>query len=192
MHYTGIGSRKTPEELRPLFSRIATRLERLGFILRSGGAEGADQAFEDGVSDPSNPAVAEIYLPRGRRQFLGKTPAAHTVASDRQWGEARQIAQSVHPIFDSLPSWMQELHTRNVFQVLGLDLDNPSKFVICWTEDGAEDEAASSKDTGGTRTAIVLAARCQIPVINFGNPGAMDRLKAVFEALQAATPADRT
>lgn len=46
-------------------------------------------------------------------------------------------------------------------QLLGADLNTPSSFVICWTPDGPD-----GKDIGGTRTAIVLARHCNIPVFH--------------------------
>ena len=44
--YTGIGSRETPGLILALMGRISARMDRLGFTLRSGGADGADAAFE--------------------------------------------------------------------------------------------------------------------------------------------------
>ena len=57
MFYTGIGSRKTPKTILKLFTEVAIYLSKQGYILRSGGAKGADQAFERGA------AKKEIYLP---------------------------------------------------------------------------------------------------------------------------------
>jgi len=50
--YSGIGSRTTPLEVQALCTRIAAQLEKAGYVLRSGGAEGADKAFAAGVLDP--------------------------------------------------------------------------------------------------------------------------------------------
>jgi predicted Rossmann fold nucleotide-binding protein DprA/Smf involved in DNA uptake len=44
-YYTGVGSRKTPPDVLSLMTRIATHLDSLGKILRSGGAKGADDLF---------------------------------------------------------------------------------------------------------------------------------------------------
>lgn len=49
--YTGIGSRETPYEIQDLMKRIAFKLAENGWLLRSGGAEGADTAFENGWWD---------------------------------------------------------------------------------------------------------------------------------------------
>jgi predicted Rossmann fold nucleotide-binding protein DprA/Smf involved in DNA uptake len=57
-YYTGIGSRETPEDILEFMKEIASKLESLGWILRSGGAPGADLAFENGVKEKK-----EIYIP---------------------------------------------------------------------------------------------------------------------------------
>lgn len=58
--YAGIGSRRTPPDVCADMTRIAQALGARGFTLRSGGAAGADQAFEEGAADQR---LREIYLP---------------------------------------------------------------------------------------------------------------------------------
>lgn len=58
--YTGIGNRDTPYEYLEKMTALAFLLEKEGYILRSGGAEGADTAFENGVRSLY---YKEIYLP---------------------------------------------------------------------------------------------------------------------------------
>ena len=48
-YYAGIGSRTTPQDVMGRFSNMASFLEQNGFVLRSGGADGVDLAFENGV-----------------------------------------------------------------------------------------------------------------------------------------------
>ena len=59
--YTGIGSRETPLEYIQLFIRIAEYLASVGYTLRSGGANGADLAFEIGCDNKQG--KKEIYIP---------------------------------------------------------------------------------------------------------------------------------
>lgn len=70
--YAGIGSRETPPEILKLMTRLAGAMEQQGWLLRSGGARGADAAFEAGVT---NPAHRAIFLPddyfNGRRAGPG-------------------------------------------------------------------------------------------------------------------------
>ena len=46
--YAGIGSRETPDTVLAILEALATVLARAGFVLRSGGAPGADTACEAG------------------------------------------------------------------------------------------------------------------------------------------------
>jgi len=173
--YAGVGSRATPLEVCNIFTRVASRLELLGWRLMSGGAPGADIAFELGVVSAGSKM---IFVPWAR----GSKHESEIRPADALWAQAEDAAAKVHPVWSKLPPAARALHTRNVFQVLGPDLKSSAKFVICWTADGAETEATTSSSTGGTRTAIVLASRFDIPVLNFRNEGAMRRLKAHVEA----------
>ena len=44
-YYSGVGSREVPKEIGELMTKIAVKLEELGYSLRSGAAEGSDSAF---------------------------------------------------------------------------------------------------------------------------------------------------
>jgi len=112
-YYTGVGSRQTPVEVRSLMTAAAFELVCLGFTLRSGGAEGADLAFERGAKKKK-----EIYC-----------------AMDSN-AEAEEIAKRIHPAWEACDTLARRLHGRNVFQILGIDFKTPSEFLICWTKDG--------------------------------------------------------
>ena len=148
-YYAGIGSRETPQDICALETKIAARMEELGFILRSGGAKGSDAAFEAGVKDPSR---KQIFLPS---EDWNIPPGIKQ--------SAQQTAMRIHgnwnsPRMTSYDGYGQRAHTRNVFQILGKDLISPSSLVICWTPGG--------EPVGGTRTAILLAQERNIPVFN--------------------------
>jgi hypothetical protein len=152
-YYTGIGSRKTPlphlAEIRTIAEDLASR----GYTLRSGGAAGADSAFEQGCGNGGK----EIYLSwkgfNKNRSKLWFSKFPYEVCQ-----EAYRLARLVHPVWDRLAAPIKTLHARNVMQVLGKDLQTPSEFVVCWTPDGA--------CVGGTATAIKLAQQHNILVIN--------------------------
>lgn len=166
--YTGIGSRRTPEAICWKMCRLAEKLAERGYVLRSGGAEGADEAFECGVA--TNWQMKEIYLPWPK---FNDNPSP--LFNLHNQADAAEIAKSLHPAWDRLSLGARKLHTRNVYQVLGADLNSPSRFVVCWTSDGAETETSSS--TGGTGGAIRLAVLHKIPVVNLANDGALYRLR---------------
>ena len=48
--YAGVGHRNTPENVRNMMTNIGSQLAQMGFILRSGNAIGADQAWEEQVT----------------------------------------------------------------------------------------------------------------------------------------------
>lgn len=158
--YAGIGSRRTPDDVLELMRLLARKLAVEGWRLRSGHAPGADLAFERGAL-----GHADIFLPWPHFN-------SGEVVDGTQWvrptAEAIQIAIDVHPIGEHLSSAALALHARNSHQILGPTLDDPSRFVVCWTNDGAT--VNPTRATGGTGQAILLAAREKITVFNLQVP----------------------
>ncbi len=161
MIYTGIGARLTPQNILDVMFNVGKKLAEEGWILRSGGAKGADDAFERGCLEANG--KKEIYLPwkdfNGRVHNPGKsyygepTSAAHT--------KARALLGDAH--WDNL-SWQgEQFHSRNMHQVMGLDLKTPTNLVVCWTENW-------KNPGGGTATAIKYAKTANIPINNLANP----------------------
>jgi ribA/ribD-fused uncharacterized protein len=159
--YAGIGSRETPQDVLDEMTAIATVLEGRGFRMRSGGAGGADTAFDEGVLNASN---KDIILPW--KGFSG-IKEGKMLPSELEF-TAMQMALKYHPAPDRLwdqngrPKPALKLHTRNMPQVLGLDLKTPAKAVIAYTPDGAA--------SGGTGQAIRVAEDFNVPVINLRRP----------------------
>lgn len=166
--YAGVGSRKTPTEVLRLMERIGKRLAELGWTLRTGGAEGADQAFERGAR--AGGGGVEVFLPwpgfSGYSDGRLKRPSA----------EAVRVAATLHPAWERLSPAARQLIARNGHQVLGASMDDPVALVICWTPDGAESEAECGLETGGTGQAIRLASRWGVPVVNLKRAGALERI----------------
>lgn len=156
--YAGIGSRRTPITILEKMSKIAAILESMDFVLRSGGASGADTYFERGVSQGQH---KQIFTPWNGFNNYSKT--ANTPPN------CFEIARSVHPNWNACTDQARALHARNVQQILGPlpGLSPLSSFVLCWTPEG--------KDMGGTATAIKLARREDIPVVNFGKSGVITK-----------------
>jgi len=171
--YTGVGSRETPEKYLNIMTELAYYLEMQGWTLRSGGSWGADEAFQKGVTDYSN-----IFLPR--QNWRKGDGIVGTYISDRELiSNAMYIITkyNLHEDWDHLLNSKGDgalttvsLHTRNVFQVLGPNLKNPSKFLVCYTKDGATTTDETTRSTGGTRTAIRLAAAFNVNIFNLGKP----------------------
>ena len=156
--YVGIGSRKTPEDIRRKMFMAGRAMASLGFILRSGGAEGADESFESGVDDYAAThdadanTLKEIYLPwKGFRKNQSEL-----------WGSdkpARLMAKRYHSNWSILSCAGHDYHARYCYQVLGRDLQTPASFILCWTPEGAI--------TGDTGQALRMAQDHGIPILNF-------------------------
>lgn len=160
--YTGIGSRKAPEDVIAQMREFAYHAASLGWVLRSGGAEGADTAFELGCDDAGG--KKEIFLPW---KNFNNNPSSLYPASE----DAYNTASGIHPNWRVLKEPARKLVARNMHQVMGKDLKQQSKCVICWTPDGCENHRQYTRKTGGTGSAIALASLNHIPVFNLANTG---------------------
>lgn len=150
-YYSGIGSRQTPTFICEVFTIIAQELSPY-WTLRSGGADGADNAFELGAGDNKH-----IWLPWKK---FNKNESKLIFKDKRATAILKTVLSEDH--FSKLTDAAVRLHSRNVHQVMGDLIDEPdSKFVLCWTVDAQD-------NLGGTATAIKLAKELNIPVYNFG------------------------
>ena len=152
MFYTGIGSRNTPQHVLYRMESIGKLYAEMGFILRSGGA---DAAFEKGCD--SIGGQKEIYIPWNGFNNL-YINNGYIVGNNI---DAETIAGEAHPAWNRCSQGAKKLHTRNVYQVLGLELNSPSLLIICWTSDGLA--------TGGTGQAIRIAESRKIKTLNLFN-----------------------
>jgi hypothetical protein len=145
LYYSGVGSRDTPPEICEIISEIAVKLEQMGYTLRSGGAKGSDEAFSSKIKNK------EIFIPwKGFGEGI--------VPQETEF--AHNLIKEIHPAYDRLSQGALKLHLRNVNQVLGQDLNTPSKFLICWAKTGHKEPI------GGTRTAWMVAKKYNIPCFN--------------------------
>lgn len=157
--YTGVGARITPTPVCDFMTNVAEKANSLGLILRSGGnPRGADYAFEQGAG-----SLKEIYTKRSA------LPA-----------KAFEIAKAHHKVFEYLPLWHQLLLTRNVLAVLGKDCDDPSSFLLCWTQDAMTKKEHRSVNSGGTGHTIDIALTYGVPVYNLNVPEHLEYIKNTF------------
>lgn len=173
--YAGIGSRETPSGVIEMMRALGYNLAARGWCLRSGCAEGADSAFEDGAFDAyfadGNRPRPELYLPwarfEGRRSIL--------VKRNEPQAEAFAVAEHFHPAWGRLTAGARCLHARNVHQVLGYDVTVPllSSFVVCWTPGGA--------GGGGTGQALRIAAHYNVVVYDLARPDVLELVLATPE-----------
>lgn len=176
-YYTGVGSRETPKNIMELMGRISHRLSSEGIILRSGGAPGADTAFQ------SKSEHNEIYIPwNGFQDLYHDGEQVFLSELERHLYQAKTIAREVHPAWSQLTPAAQKLHTRNLFQVLGRDLQTPSKFLVCWSKP----DLKTGVPTGGTRTAWMIAIHSGVRCFNIYF---LDHLELFQEVVQKGSGA---
>lgn len=141
--FAGIGSRDTPAPILREMEEISAFLTKQGYILRSGGAKGADKAFEAGVCSPQ---AKEIFLPIDA-EFTPETVSMTERYTDIPLRRMRE--------------YTRKLLIRNTYILLGKNYNEPVDFVICWTPNG--------EAVGGTRYGIRLAEDHGIPVYNLAS-----------------------
>ena len=176
-YYTGVGSRRTPPAILDRMEEIATSMRARGWRLRSGAADGADQAFGRGALDH-----ADIYVPwRGFGRTERGARLVELAPDWRLYDEHVRLHRLGCPHHERLSQGAERLHARNVLQVVGdtpgTGSSDPSKFLVCWTPGGNLE--------GGTATAIRIATHLKVPVFNLGYPDALQRLAAHVSALTA-------
>jgi hypothetical protein len=174
--YAGIGSRETPPPLLAQMTHIAATLASQGWVLRTGMAPGADQAFYGGAIEHG---PVELYLPWP--SFEAGARQATTTSSESVLGRPARAAYAMagrfHPAWSQLSKGAQHLHARNCHQILGSDLNTPARFVVCWTPDGSLD--GRGRRVGGTGQALRIAHLYRIPVFNLARAD-LSRLKAAL------------
>ena len=177
--YTGIGSRETPDYIYSLMQALACNLAGKGYTLRSGKAKGADTAFQQGVQDyitqrEISTCNCEIYIPWNGFEGGEGLWNAWDIAD---WPtEAYNMAAKIHPAWDKCSRGAEALHARNICQVLGMDLNTPSKFVVFYAKE------YNGIVKGGTATAVNLARSRNIPTFNLYFDETYDRIASYLNS----------
>jgi hypothetical protein len=132
--------------------------------LRSGGAKGADSAFEQGALASGGP-LEIFYTDKVRIGYadIHYDPDSKSNISSYDpdmLQQAMEIAKEHHPNWGACSSYARKLHARNSFIILGACLNNPVDEVVCWTPGG--------KLKGGTAQGLRIAKNYDVNVSNLG------------------------
>ena len=151
MYYAGIGSRKTPQACLDFMTKIGRVCTKKDLTLRSGGAIGADQAFERGCDLESG--QKEIWTPKSQ----------HIVEHEWAIEKAKAVCWE-YPLHKMKP-YTRSLIIRNMYQIFGDDEENlkPVKFVVFYC---VGDPLMRGKESGGTRYTVRAAHNYNIPHFN--------------------------
>lgn len=143
--YAGIGSRETPSQILEAMEWLGAFYAHCGYTLRSGGARGADSAFERGCRRLNGPK--EIFL------------AEDESLIKQDWVQA--LVDQYHPTPHRLSAYARKLVARNGLQIFGARGDQPVRFVLCYTP--------NAQGSGGTGQAIRISRAYDIPVYDLGD-----------------------
>ncbi len=194
--YAGVGARATPAEVLAGMSDVARALGDAGFALSTGGADGADLAFETGALRTDAPVTVHTPWPGYNGYRPGRDPESgidviHPEPSDTVGGMSfLHLARSHHPAWHRCRRGARALFVRNV-SILAGALDNdgavlPVRAAIAWTPNGS----ALGREAGGTGHTLRVAAELGIPVVNLSErtppPRNADALAAVPTAIRRA------
>lgn len=185
--YAGIGSRTTPGDILQIMTLIANALAQKDYILRSGGAKGADSAFWSGCTLGGGEGwmYEGGYEQHVCHRLKGHSPSQggtnkfeHQYYGGYNLGQAAEVYVK-HGILtmdqiQQREEWWWRLVGRNVFQILGLEpMTNPDPvaFVIYWAPEHY------GNVTGGTRYAVNLAEKLGIKTYNLLHPDTFDMTK---------------
>lgn len=117
MKYAGIGSRETPPDVLKTMYLIGYNLAKVA-LLRSGHAIGANLAFEAGARDANG--YHQIFRPSDAENYPN-------------WAHH---AKRYHPAWPACSTYARNCHARNSAIVLGIYLNDPVDFIVCWTRGG--------------------------------------------------------
>lgn len=160
---------------------ISRRQSDVVFQMTSGNCVGMDAAFQNGfalaVQKGFNVAANHhIYMPfAGFGIPVNHGTGTYLMPNDPRldWTGAKELAIKHHAVWQSMldnghdmKKTAQPFLIRDVFQVLGHDLQQPVDFVLCATIFGEERKAQCTRQTGGTAMAISIADAYNIPVFN--------------------------
>ncbi|WP_367396916.1 hypothetical protein [Sinimarinibacterium sp. NLF-5-8] len=151
--YAGVGARATPDQFLGLMTRVAEYLQGQGFKLRSGGANGADAAFAHGHS----PSTRQLFLPWPGFNGINSGMGVWVTGDDPGTVD---FASRLHDRWGYMSGGVRKLMARNVSIIMGKNLIDPVRFVLCWTPEGA--------GQGGTGFALKIARHAGIPCFDMG------------------------
>lgn len=162
--YAGIGSRKTPDNVIHVMEDMGEALAKLGFILKTGNAQGADQAFARGANRV-DPHLIWLYLP-----WKGYEKEAIVEGNRVLYPSQEDVDEAVkrHPAGENLTYGVRKLMGRN----LGIISQIEKVYAYQIPE----------LTRGGTWFGINYAVEFGIPVVNLALEEELERVQQILRA----------
>lgn len=161
-----VGSRDVPLDILELMIRIGRTFTDLGVMISSGDAFGSDRAGWYGAkqSRKYSEVGARIYLTESwRNRKRVELNPFFMIAEDypETWQQAKVMASSARGNFNGLNDYGIALHTRNVYQIFGHNLDELIRAIVYYAKPVGDVKNEVVK--GGTNTAVRLAVNAEVP-----------------------------
>ena len=201
--YAGIGSRRTPDAVLAAMADLAETLGHSGCVLSTGGADGADRAFETGALRTDAPVTVHAPWSGYNGYRPGREPESDIdvrvpAPTDAVHGlPYLDLARRHHPAWERCGRGPRALFVRNVAILAGaLAADGeplPVRAVVAFTPTGL----AAGRAAGGTGHTLRVAGELDVPAVNVSsrappasNAAALDRVPPMLrDALVRHFPA---
>lgn len=174
-YYTGVGTSKAPLKHLTLFALVAEALKE-DHILRSCEENGSCSAFREGSA-----YEGEMFIPW--EEYNGSFSSYITSEFDDELikkAESICLLPEISPEYSEVEDKVKKVMVRNVFSLLGADLNSKSKFMIYYTPKGelSKEDCVNTPEykTGLTAHQIKIAEYHNIPRFNSAKEEHFDRL----------------
>jgi len=189
--YAGVGSRRTPPDVLEAMADIAQTLGDAGTALSTGGADGADKAFETGALRTDAPITVHAPWPGYNGYRPGRDPETdidivHPKSTESVQGRTyAELAREHHPYWQRCSRGARALFLRNVSILAGARHDDggtlPVRAVVAYTPNGLP----VGREAGGTGHTLRTAASLDIPCVNLSRRTPPERNAAALAAVPA-------
>lgn len=172
-----VGSRRAPRWALVISKRIGRELSNRKIIGVSGDAEGMDRSW---MADYDR-TLSRIILPwEGFMGSNSKMTGYYNWAHIDNESKIKSIvhSKSVTPYYPNLSLSVIKLFARDATQVLGMTCEEPVDAVYYWASE------INGKVSGGTRVAVDIARKFNIPTYNIGHPDVLDNIKSELNIKQ--------
>jgi len=168
------GESGIPETVKDDLVMLTKALMDKGIVMRYNGDN--DAVYEKMLG--GDLSKVEMYLP------WKKFNTDFTPKMAKPNDEAFHYAAYYHKGYAKLPGVVRTFLARDMHLLLGEGCNNPSKFLLCYSDDGAECiKDIKFEKTGKLSYCISVCDLLDIPVFNLGNDNAKARLIEFVKAL---------
>ncbi len=169
------GTADVTDEAIGSFRDVLETINNLGFTMRSPGDE----------RDRFNKIITENF---SRKEYIlpwkkFNTNVEATVVKPTKF--SYELSATFHKAFKKLSNAVRGFIARDTHIFLGKDCDTPINFLIIYTSCGIENnDKIDFKTTGNASYFINLASELNVPIFNFKNKDAKDRLVTYLETFK--------